>query len=56
MRSARETNAIVASLFPENVRNRLFVNREGGSADSEVKTVDHNLDDDLKSDPIADLL
>lgn len=56
MRSARETNAIVASLFPENVRSRLFVNGESGSPDSEVKVVNHDLDDDLQSDPIADLL
>ena len=60
MRSARQTNAIVSSLFPENVRSRLFRDNAdeidatdlmGGKA-SAIETQEAA----GSSDPIADLL
>lgn len=56
MQSARETSAIVDSLFPENVRSRLLVNSQGADAQQTGDMGSNSLDEDLGSDPIADLL
>ena len=56
MHTAKQTNAIVSSLFPENVRSRIMEQAVTAASGGKTETIEGgNNDDRGGSDPIADL-